>query len=202
MAETGAVLVLDAASLATKQSIAVGAMPAEITFTRDGSKAFVGNSGANSVSVIDVSTKAVVTTIPVGAAPVGAWVGLDDVMYVDNEAGKSLTAIDAKTLAVVRTYELGFTPAMAATAPSGELWVTDTDAGRIVVFAAGTTTKAGEIETGAGAHAIAFSADGQTAYSTSQTSGTVSVIDVATRAVKKTITVGAKPNGIAFRPAL
>jgi len=34
----------------------------------------------------------------------------------------------------VRTYALGFTPAFAAIAPTGELRVTDTDAGRVVAY--------------------------------------------------------------------
>ena len=77
--------------------------------------------------------------------------------------------------------------------------MTDTDAGRLVFYQAGSTTKNGETTTGAGAHAIAFSGDGKTAYVSNQSAGTVSVLDVATRAVVKTVLVGAKPNGMVFR---
>lgn len=202
MSSPGSVLVLDASTLETKTTITVGDEPAEVTFSPDGSHAFVANTGSNSVSVIDAGSKEVVSTIQVGDTPVGAWPGSDGVMYVDNEAGKSLTAIDASTLAVVRTYALGFTPAMAAISPAGELWVTDTDGGKLVIYSAAEDTVLAEIPTGAGAHAIAFSADGQTAYVTNQRAATVSVIDVAGRAVVATIEVGSKPNGIVFRPAL
>jgi YVTN family beta-propeller protein len=202
MTSPGSVLVLDASTLETKATIAVGDEPAEVTFAPDGRYAFIANGGSDSVSVIDASSKMVVSTIDVGETPVGAWPGSDGVMYVDNEAGKSLTAIDASTLAVVRTYDLGFTPAMAAVSPAGELWVTDTDGGKVVIYAAAEDTAQGEIATGAGAHAIAFSADGQTAYVTNQHADTVSIIDVASRAVVDTIEVGSKPNGMVFRPAL
>lgn len=131
--------------------------------------------------------------------PVGAWPGNDGLMYVDNEDGKSLTGIDASTLDVARTYPLGFTPAMAATAPNGDLWVTDTDNGKVLFFAAGTTTRQGELATGAGAHGIAFSADGATSFITNQTAGTLSIVDVASRTVRKTLTVGTQPNGLVFR---
>jgi YVTN family beta-propeller protein len=198
----GSVLVLDASTLETKVTIAVGDEPAEVTFTPDGRYAFVANGGSDSVSVIDASSKMVVSTIEVGETPVGAWPGSDGMMYVDNEAGKSLTAIDASTLAVVRTHDLGFTPAMAAVSPAGELWVTDTDNGKVVIFTAAEDTALGEIATGAGAHAIVFSPDGQTAYVTNQHADTVSVIDMASRAVVDTIAVGSKPNGMVFRPAL
>jgi len=202
MTEPGSVVVLDAATLAPTQTLTVGAMPAEVTFSPDGARAFIANSGEASISVFEVATKAALTPIPVGQTPVGAWPGRDGLMYVDNELDRTLSVIDPSTLAVVRTYNLGFTPALAAVAPGGELWVTDTDAGRVVVFTAGTDTVLSAIATGAGAHAIAFSDDGATAYVTNQTAGTVSVIDVATRAVQATITVGAAPNGAVFRAAL
>lgn len=198
MNDEGVVLVLDSTSLETVRTIPVGKNPAEVTFSRDGTKAFVANSGSNDVTVISTADKAVLKTIPTGETPVGAWAGNDDVMYVDNEKGKSMTAIDAKTLDVVRTYDLGFTPAMAATSPSGDLWVTDAENGKVVLFKSGTTDRVHEISTGAGAHAILFSSDGKAAFSTNQTDGTVSFIDSESHDVTKTVAVGAKPNGLVF----
>lgn len=199
MAEPGTVAVLDSQTLEPKQTIRVGNMPAEVTFSQNGRYAFAANGASNNVTVIDAATKVVVRTVPAGLNPVGAWPGNDGLMYVDNEDGESLSAIDASTLEVARTYPLGFTPAMAATAPNGDLWVTDTDNGQLVFFAAGTTTRQGELATGAGAHGIAFSADGTTAFITNQTAGTLSVVDAASRTLRKTVTVGTKPNGLVFR---
>jgi len=59
--------------------------------------------------------------------------------------------------------------------------------------------KMAEIVVGDGAHAIAFSGDGKTAYITNQMANSVSVIDVASRKVSKTIPVGQKPNGMVWR---
>ncbi len=198
MSTPGTVLVLDAATLATKSTLSVGKMPAEVTFSVDGLRAFVANGGDATVSVFDVATKAPVATVAVGSTPVGAWKGSDGLMYVDNEADKSISAIDAKTALVVRTYSLGFTPGMAATALSGELWVTNVEEGKIVVYPAGSTDVAAEIQAGKGAHALVFSADGATAFVTNQGEGTLTVIDVATKAPKKTVPVGAKPNGLVY----
>lgn len=199
MTMPGKVLVLDSATLSTKQTIPVGDLPAEVTFSPDGKYAFVANGMSNNVTVIDAATKAVVKTIAVGANPVGAWRGSDGVMYVDNEADKTVTAINATSLDIVRTYTLGFTPGMAATAPNGELWVTDTDNGKVVFYSTTGGTKVGELATAAGAHGLAFSADGTTAYISNQGASSVSVINLSSRAVTKTITVGAKPNGMVFR---
>lgn len=77
--------------------------------------------------------------------------------------------------------------------------MTDTDSGKVVFFDAANGTKRGELATGAGAHAIAFTADGTKAYVSNQAAGTVTAIDVATKRVVNTIPVGAKPNGLVFR---
>ena len=200
MVDAGFVLVLDAKTLETKQQVDVGKMPAEVTFSREGRFAVVANGGSDTGSVLDAASKSVVATVAVGDNPVGAWPGDDGVMYVDNETGKSLSAIDATTHTVIRSYTLGFTPAMAQTAGGGELWVTDTENGQVVFFDA-SGARTGELVAGHGAHAIAFSDDKKTAFITNQEEATVSVVDTATKTVKKTIAVGAKPNGIVFRSA-
>lgn len=197
----GSVLVLDGATLETKMEIAVGDMPAEITFSRDGRYALVANGMSNSVSVIDVASKQVVKAIDVGNDPVGPWPGVDGIMYTDCEKGMSISAIDPQTLSVVRTYDLGFMPGMVATpagAP-GELWVTDADHGKLVFNSTAADTKKGEVDVGAGAHGLGFSKTGATAYVTNQMAASVSVIDVQTHAVLKTISVGSKPNGLVLR---
>lgn len=67
-----------------------------------------------------------------------------------------------------------------------------------MVYLSDADTKLGEIATGAGAHAITF-AGKSTGYVTNQEANSVSVIDVATRMVTKTIPVGKKPNGVVWR---
>jgi len=69
----------------------------------------------------------------------------------------------------------------------------------VILYSKTADTRLGEIPTGAGAHAIAFSTDGRSAYISNQEAGTVSVIDLATRAVTATLIVGSKPNGLVFR---
>jgi YVTN family beta-propeller protein len=195
----GSVLVLDARTLAVKQQIPVGAMPAEVTITPDGRLAYVANLGSGDVTVIDAKTKQVVTTIPVGENPVGAWQANNGYAYVDNEHSQTISAIRQRTLSVTDTFDLGFTPAMAKLGPDRHLWVTDADNGRVVLFSLDTVARH-EIQTGAGAHAVEFSADGRTAYVTNQHANTLSIIDIRTRTVKQTLETGQLPNGLVFRP--
>lgn len=202
MTMPGKILVLDAGTLKTLKTIEAGDMPAEVTFSRDGKYAFAANGMTNDVTVIDVATKAVVKAIPVGSNPVGAWPGPDSLLFVDNEKGKSITVIHASKLDTVKTIVLGFMPGMAAVAPSGELWVTDSGNGKVAFFSIGTGAKLGETATGSGAHGIAFSGDGVTAYVSNQGAASVSVLNVASKAVVKSIVVGTEPNGMVFRKML
>ncbi|GAA0564199.1 hypothetical protein GCM10009415_53180 [Chitinophaga japonensis] len=204
MEMSGKVLVYDAATYTLKNTIQVGMEPAEVTFSADGTRAYVANGGDNTVSVIDPATKAIISTLPVGANPVGAWVGYDGKMYLDNEDGKSISVIDVAGNTVVQTINLGFTPGSAAHNPKAkELWVTDPDNGKVHYWswdaAAGAWKHGGVFDTGAGAHAVAFTSDGGTAYVTNQLSASVSVIKVSDHSRIKDISVGKKPNGIVIK---
>ena len=202
MDSMGTVLVYDAVNYTLKNTIPVGMMPAEVTFSSDGSMAFVANGMDNTVNAINPSTKSVMTTIPVGMEPVGAWAGSDNKMYVDNEGGQSITVIDVMTMAVTDSINLGFMPGMASyNGTMNELWVSDPDNGKVHwwTWDAGMNMymHGGALATGAGAHAIAF--NGMKAYITNQMAATVSVVDVMSHSKTKDITVGNKPNGIVIK---
>lgn len=200
MDSMGAVLVFNASTFALMNTIPVGMMPAEVTFSYDGSMAFVANGMDNTVTAINPSTKMVMTTIAVGMQPVGAWIGSDNKMYVDNEEGKSISVISVSTMSVVDSINLGFMPGMAAyNGTMNELWVSDPDNGKVHYYSFNGTTysHSGEIATGAGAHAIAF--NGMKAFVTNQAASSVSVIDVMSHSKTKDIAVGSKPNGISIK---
>lgn len=199
MMDAGMLYMLDAMTLTVKDSIAVGNTPQEVTFAPGGRYAFVCNGGSNNVTVIDRTTRQVVKTIDVGKNPVGAWPGSNGIMYVDNEESKTISAIDTATLTVLLTYNLGFTPGMAACGPNNELWITDSDSGRVVINGTELDSVLAICNTGAGAHGIVFSGDTTKAYVTNQLSSTVTVVDARTRLVLRSITVGSKPNGLAWR---
>ena len=198
----GTVLVFNTTDWALLKTINVGRMPSELTFSFDGSMVFVANTKDGTVSMIDPNSKVVMQTIPVGMDPVGAWPASNGKMYVDNEASQTISEIDVMTGAVSATFSLGFKPGYAAySTHHSEVWVTDATNGKVVFFEkiAGTWTPAGSLATGADAHAIVFSANGERAYITNQGANTVTMIDVVNHTVSATINVGTKPNGIALK---
>lgn len=204
MEMAGKVLVYDAQTYALKNTIQVGMEPAEVSFSADGSKAYVANGGDNTLSVIDPVNKSIEAIIQVGAEPVGAWVGYDGKMYVDNEDGKTISVVDVSANTVVQTIDLGFMPGSAAhNAAKKELWVTDPDNGKVHYWSWDQVSNqwnyAGNFNTAAGAHAVAFTADGNRAYVTNQMAASVSVINGNDHSKIKDISVGKKPNGIVIK---
>lgn len=194
----GSTLVLDAADLETRDAIPVGTAPAKTVISSDGSVAYVPNSGSANVSVIDVATRTVRATVRVGAGPIGVQPGTDGHVYVVNEPDQSLSVIDRASLTVVRTLDVGDTPGNVTTAEDGKLWVTLPKKGAVEVRdpnGAVLTT----IPTAAGANSVVFSPDGMRAYVSNELADSVSVIDRATLRVRATVSVGGKPNGMAYR---
>lgn len=201
-ADAGEVFVFNTTDFTQTKTIKVGKTPSEVTFSADGSLVFVANTGDATVTVIDPATKTVKTTIPVGAAPVGAWAASNGKMYCDNETDKTVSEIDVATQKVTETITLGYKPGYVAyNGFSKELWVSDATNGKVVYYQviSGKWAKQGEIVTGADAHAITFTNDNKIAYVTNQGANTVSVITVADHKVTNTITVGSKPNGIILK---
>ena len=201
-ADAGEVFVFRTTDFTQTKTIKVGQMPSEVTFSADGSLVFVANTGDATVTVIDPATKTVKTTIPVGAAPVGAWAASNGKMYCDNETAQTVSEIDVATQKVTETIALGYKPGYVAyNAMLKEVWVSDATNGKVIYYKiiSGKWVKQGDIVTGADAHAITFSNDEKTAYVTNQGAATVSVIKTTDHKVETTITVGSKPNGIILK---
>lgn len=195
----GTVLVYKTTDWTLQNTINVGQLPSEVTFSNDGSKVYVANTKDGSISVIDPTSKNVIQTISTGINPVGAWAAGNGKMYADNEGSQTVSEIDVLTNTITATINLGFMPGYVAyNTSNSELWVSDATNGKVVYYTLVSTvwTLQGNITTGANAHAIAFSSDGSKAYVTNQDANTISVIDVATHTIVNTISVGAKPNGI------
>ncbi len=200
--DMGMVQVYDATDYTLKNTIDVGADPAEVTFSMDGTVAFVANGGSATVTAIDPSTKEVLATIVVDEDPVGAWPAADGKVYVDNEAGETISVIDVATLQVEATIDLGFMPGFAAfNSLNNEIWVSDPMNGKVHFWNKTDSgyEHGGAFDTGAGAHAIAFSSDEMKAYVTNQEEASVSVVNAMDHTITKTLTVGQKPNGIVIK---
>ncbi len=81
-------------------------------FTQDGSKYFSPNLQANSVTVIDTASNAVVDNIELGAPSLTAWLSPDGRIFV-NRGDHKVTIVDPATNSIIKTLTIdctGFTP--------------------------------------------------------------------------------------------
>ncbi len=197
------VLVFRVSDWQATDTIPVGSFVSEVNFTSDGSMAMATCTGSDWVNMIYPDTKQIeCATYTMGEDPIGTWPGTAEYSYADNETSQSIAEIEIEADSTKSVINLGFKPGYAAYKTSNnELWVSDATNGIVVIFtkSGGTWTQAQTVTTGANAHAIAFTANESLAYVTNQDAGTVSVINTATYTKVSDITVGQKPNGIAFK---
>ncbi len=85
--------------------VAVGTHPSALAATPDGAYLLVANSGSHEVSVIDMTTRALVATVPVAAGPArfafGATQDNGTYAYVSHRFARVISVIDMDTFALV-----------------------------------------------------------------------------------------------------
>src|SRR5262249_51856504 len=85
-------------------TIAVGDGPRRVTFSPDGTRAYVTNLNGNTVSVVNTATNTVVATIPVGTQPIGVAFSPDGTRaYVSNLVSDTVSVIDTTRNTVIET---------------------------------------------------------------------------------------------------
>lgn len=134
------------------------------------------------------------------------WALTDDQrrLFVSMPESDAVAAVDTGTWKVVSNVPTGPEPRRVALQPDGGyLWVghdgagpDDGEASGVTVLVAATLGERARLVTGRGHHEIALSGDSRYAFVTNEEDGTVSVIDVASLEVVKTIPTGPRPVSI------
>lgn len=158
-------------------SISVGDSPQGMAIKPDGSRVYVANNGSNSVSVINTSTDAIVTTIAVGSAPVKMVVSPDGSrLYVVNYSGGSVSVINTSTNTIATTIPVGSNPTDIAISPDGSKVYTANSSSNSVSIINTTTNAVTTLAVGAWPTALAISPDGSKAYVANYNASNISVI--------------------------
>ena len=139
------VTILDLVYLRPDRTLAVGGSPVALTPNPKRPEIYVVNSRpespAGSISVIDTSANAVVSTIPVGRNPLSLSVGpAGKRAYVANAGSDSITVIDLDARRPIATVSTGSHPESARIAPDGRtLVVANRRAGTVMLYAVADT---------------------------------------------------------------
>ncbi|HEY0099959.1 MAG TPA: YncE family protein [Pyrinomonadaceae bacterium] len=128
-------------------------------------------------------------------------------LYVSMPLVNQVAVVDTGSWKVLSNIDTGARPVRVRLQGDGKyLWVAndglgDAPGGVTVIDTATGKVAAAQIDTGAGHHEIAFSADDRFAFVSNRLDGTLSVIDVARLAKIKDLKTGAQPASLAFSPA-
>lgn len=167
--------------------------PYNMYFTPNGHFAIVVEEARQVLAFRDPHTFALVKAVPVSCA------GVDHADFSVNgsfaifscEFSGKMVKIDLTTLSVAGYLSIpGSSPQDVKLDSAGQIFYTaDMDRGGVYEISAATFQVVGFIPTGADAHGLYVSRDGRYMYVTNRGSGSISVIDLATRQVAQTWTI-------------
>jgi len=172
------------------------------SLTANAQWAYITNSSDSSVSVINVATNTVATTIPVGQYPWGVSVSHDGAkVYITNAGANTVSVINTATNTVSATIPVGLNPnGIVVNSDGSRVYVVNNDDNTVSVINTNTNSVTASISVGNSPAGVSVSPDGSKVYVTNWDDNTVSVINAAADTVLVTITVGLNPVGIDASP--
>ncbi len=164
--------------------------------------AYITNFGSNDLTVVDTTSQAVVTTIPVGVKPQGIVANLNKTrVYIANSGSDTVSVVDTISNSLMTTIPAGDYPIGLAMQIDGSyILVTNGGDGTVVLINTATYATMATIDVGESPVGVAVTPDGTKAYVVNFRSNNVSVIDLLTRLVVKTIPVGYHPQVVFIDP--
>ena len=202
---TGHLLVLDAQDIARPplMDIGVGPHPAHVVTDASGARAFVTDSQANIVLVINLGTGRVEREVAVGTYPHGLRLSPDgSELFVANMRGGDVSVIDLATLSEVARIGVGKAPVQVGFTPDGALvFVSLSGENRVAIIDRARRVLTATVPVGRNPVQLQATTDGRFVYVANQGTAvspadTVSVIDVAQRLVATTIKSGRGAHGV------
>jgi len=192
---------------------AIGRKPVALAFSPDGQFAYVMGRNSDNLIVINVTTRAIVSSIKVGNKPVAlaTWTnGLKVYVYIANRNSNDVAVVDTTNPSAplfLGQIPAGEEPEGIAILPDGsKLYVSNSDSNTVSVFQVLTTspylTLIKTIAVGREPSGIVMTKpgsfiDGEYLYVANSEDNTVSVIDTTNDMVVATIKVGKGPKGVA-----
>ncbi len=162
-------------------------------------RVFVTNERSNTVSVINIDTLEVESTINVGERPRGIGISPDgNEIYVTASEENKIIVIDPESLEIIRSFSAGSDPETFAVHPNGNIYISNEDDGKTTVINPKTGEKVAEIRVGLEPEGVAISSSGEYIIVTSESTNMLHIIRAADNTIENNILVGARPRAAIF----
>jgi|GEM_PF-3098878 len=164
--------------------------------------AYVANYTSKTVSVVNVTSNSIITTVAVGVNPADISINPDGTKaYVVNQGNNSVSVINTATNKVIDNIIVGNSPLNISISPDGtKAYVTNLNDNSMSVINTLTNLATTAIHVGNQPMGITVSPDGTKVYVANFGDNTISVINTATNNVIATISVGSNPEVIKLSP--
>jgi YVTN family beta-propeller protein len=176
--------------------------PRHLAVSPDGAYIFVVNENANTISVINAASQALIKTIPVGALP--RWIACTpdgSQAFVCNYADKTISVIDIANLRLIKTTAIGSYPTGIVSSLDGtRLCLSNYDSASVSIINTADMVRVKTIGVGSNPNAPIISPDGTLLFVSTYGSNTVTVIDALNLTWIKRIDVQTNPQDIACSP--
>lgn len=198
--DSGAVSAVPVNGLAAPRSASVGDEPEGVAVTRDGARLFVACEGSDKVVVLEASSLRQVAAFALSGRPRGALASRDgQSVYVSIENAGQLAVLPATGTGPARLIDLArgdasVRPMGLAEGADGHVFVTTGRSGQVLEV----DPRSGAIlrrirDVGARPWGLTRTADGNRLVTANGPSGDVSLIDIASGAVKARVKIGVSP---------
>ena len=190
---TGVLRIIDTATTTVLRSITVGAYPAAVVVSPNGSRVYVANVSDGTVSVINTTTNRVIRTITVGTTPRNfAMNASGSRLYVANTGSSTISVINTANNSVTSTIGVDGLNSVAVSPDGTRLYVTNGrfHGGSLYVVTAATGAITDTISVGAMPAGLAVTPDGGRIYVTYQDGNNLTVVNAVTKSVTTNITIG------------
>ena len=169
----------------------------------DGSRLYVTNAAADSVSVIDAANNSVTASVAVPDSPTCCIASNSgQFVYVSCLAAQSVAVIDVGGDSVVRTISIDGSPAQLAVLPSDSfLYVAHADSPLVSVVGTGDDSVVARVAVTGTPTSIAVKPGGGYVYVTSETGNTITVIRTSDNAVVSSESISGGPADAELSPS-
>ncbi len=198
------VTIIDPVTLRVIGSIPTGAEQSHmLAISSDGKTAYTANVGPGTVSVLDLTSRALVGTIRVAPMVQRIALSVDDRMaFTADQTALRIAVIDTASRTVTRSIPLPGLAFGTAATPDGKWLLATIPALNLVAeIDLGTMRVVRTLEVPRAPQEILVQPGGAVAYVSCDQSGRVAAIDLATWRLEKLIEAGSLADGLAWAPA-